>query len=128
MLSYPAETERANLGISGLSPHSPKMCIRDSFFPYAQGEIFIGARTPATRGHTDITVELSDRSMSVAQQRKVAVDLTPRLAALFGVPPDQLDAINIRFHSYSPTDFAVGGKLLSDMVPRIGQFMKRLFG
>lgn len=66
--------------------------------------------------------------MSVAQQRKVAVDLTPRLAALFGVPPDQLDAINIRFHSYSPTDFAVGGKLLSDMVPRIGQFMKRLFG
>jgi phenylpyruvate tautomerase PptA (4-oxalocrotonate tautomerase family) len=98
------------------------------FTPYADAELFIGARTPAERGTPDVTVELSDWSMSVRQQRKVARDLTPVLAELFGVPPTGIDNINMRFHSYPPTDFSVGGRLLSDLVPRIGRLFKRLAG
>jgi phenylpyruvate tautomerase PptA (4-oxalocrotonate tautomerase family) len=98
------------------------------FFPYAEGDLFIGGKTPTQRGCPDITIELSDWSMSVRQQRKVAAELTPRVAELFHVPDDRRDAVNIRFHSYPPTDFAVGGKLLSDIIPRIGQVMKRVFG
>jgi phenylpyruvate tautomerase PptA (4-oxalocrotonate tautomerase family) len=75
-----------------------------------------------------VTVELSDWSMSVKQQRRVAQGLTPVLAELFEVPPAGLDGINIRFHPYPPTDFAVGGRLLSDHVPTIGRLMKRLAG
>ena len=97
------------------------------FVPYETNEVFVGARTPEERGQTDITVEVSDWGMSVRQQRKVAAGLTPKLAELFGVPASGLDAVNIRFHSYPPTDFAVGGRLLADVVPRIAQVMKRLF-
>lgn len=98
------------------------------FFPYAEGDLFIGGKTPTQRGCPDITIELSDWSMSVRQQRKVAAQLTPRVAELFHIPNDRRDTVNIRFHSYPPTDFVVGGKLLSDIIPRIGRVMKRVFG
>ena len=98
------------------------------FVPYVPGELYIGGKTPVERGVTDITVNLSDWSMSVKQQRKIAEVLSPVLAELFGVPPAEIDNVNIRFHSYPPTDFAVGGKLLIDRVPLVGRLAKRLFG
>ena len=96
------------------------------FAAYRENELFIGARTPVERNAVDVTVEISDWSMSVKQQRRIARRLTPLLAELFEVPPAGLDGINIRFHPYPPTDFAVGGLLLSDIVPLIGRVMKRI--
>lgn len=96
------------------------------FVPQQDGDLYIGGRTPLERGGADLTVELSDWNMGVRTQRRVAARLTPVLAELFGVPEGSLDGVNIRFHSYPPTDFAVGGRLLSDTVPRIGQVMKKL--
>jgi len=98
------------------------------FVPYADNLLFIGGKTPKERGVNDITLELSDWYMSVKQQRKIAKYLTPILAELFKVQLEKIDNINIRFHSYPPTDFAVGGKLLSDIIPFIGKFAKRVFG
>lgn len=98
------------------------------FTPYRQDEIYIGARTPAQRGHFDITIELSDWYMSVKQQRKTASRMTAVIAKLFDIPSNHEDNINLRFHSYPPTDFAVGGKLLSDLIPFIGRAAKRIFG
>lgn len=98
------------------------------FLPYAPAELFVGGRTPEEREAVDITVELSDWNMPVRRQRVIAHALTPLLADLFAVPVRQIDSINIRFHSYPPTDFAVGGQLLSDRVPWIGQLAKRIFG
>jgi hypothetical protein len=49
------------------------------------------------------------------------------IATLFGVSSNSLDDINIRFHSYPPTDFAEGGKLLSDLIPFIGKLAKKIF-
>jgi phenylpyruvate tautomerase PptA (4-oxalocrotonate tautomerase family) len=96
------------------------------FTPYRDGELFIAGRTPDERGASDVTVELSDWSMSARQQRRVADRLTRMLAELFGFGPSQTDDINIRFHPYPPKDFAVGGQLLSDRIPLIGRVMKRL--
>jgi hypothetical protein len=98
------------------------------FVPYRENELFIGARTPEERKAIDLTVELSDWSMSVQQQRRIARHLTPLLGELFEIPPTGLDGINIRYHPYPPTDFAVGGRLLSDIVPLIGRLMKRFAG
>lgn len=98
------------------------------FVPHAEGELFIGGRTPTERGGVDVTVELSDWNMPVRQQKKVARGLTPVLAEVFNVPPGGVDGLNIRFHSYPPTDFAVGGKLLSERVPWVGRVMKKWFG
>ena len=94
------------------------------FMPYESGELFIGGQTPKQRGAPDITAELSDWSMSVKKQRRVAKDLTPVLADAFGVT--DTEGVNIRFHSYSPTDFSVGGALLADRVPAMGRFMKKV--
>ena len=98
------------------------------FAPYGGADLFIGAQTPAERGAPDVTLELSDWGMSARQQRRIARELTPVLAELFEVGPGQLDNVNIRFHPYPPTDFAVGGRLLADVVPRIGRLMRRLAG
>lgn len=98
------------------------------FVPYADRELFVGGRTPGERGAADVTVELSDWGMSVRRRREVARALTPLVAELFGVGPEGIDGINVRFHPYPPTDFAVGGRLLSDVVPRAGRLAKRLFG
>ena len=111
-----------------MSREAPRERTTVHFVPYRDSEIFIGGRTPAARGAADITAELSDWSMSVRQQRRVARELTPALAEAFHVPADALDNVNIRFHSYPPTDFAVGGRLLSDLVPRIGRLFKRVAG
>lgn len=85
--------------------------------------MFIGGR-PADSSRADVTVELSDWHMSTRQQRKATAALTPVLVRLFGAEPD---SVSIRFHSYPPTDFAVGGRLLSDRIPAAGRFAKRLF-
>lgn len=97
------------------------------FIPYKEGEFFIGGRTPHQRKQEDITAEISDWYMSVKMQRKVAKHLTSVLAQAFNISHRALDNINIRFHSYPPTDFAVGGKLLSDIIPYVGRMAKRLF-
>lgn len=93
------------------------------FMPYRPGELYIGGQTPEERG-ADLTLELSDWNLSVATRRRLAARLTPLLAELFAVT--ELGGVNIRFHAYAPSEFAVGGKLLSDVVPRAGQLMKRL--
>lgn len=41
------------------------------FAPYTQGYLFIGGRTPSERGIQDVTIELSDRNMTVRHQQKV---------------------------------------------------------
>lgn len=91
---------------------------------YGDGELFVGGR-PVGADHPDVTVELSDWSMSARQQGRAAAALTPELIRLFGA---ERDAVNIRFHSYPPTDFAVGGVLLSRRIPRAARVAKRLFG
>lgn len=94
------------------------------FACYEVGELFVGG-VAAQPGGADITAELSDWSMSTRHQRKVAAVLTPVLVRLFNADPE---SVNIRFHSYPPTDFAVGGRLLSDRIPTIARFAKRIFG
>ncbi|WP_103130262.1 tautomerase family protein [Deinococcus aerius] len=96
------------------------------FTEYGGDDLYIGGRSSGERGVTDLTVELSDWNMGVCQQRRVARHLTPLLARLFGVKDP--DNVNLRFHSYPPTAFAAGGRLLADRVPRIGQAMKKLQG
>ena len=92
------------------------------FFGYTDDQLFVGGRA-ATSTNPDVTVELSDWSMSTRQQRRTAARLTPLLVQLFDAQPD---AVNLRFHPYPPTDFAVGGALLADRVPRPAQWAKRL--
>ena len=98
------------------------------FVPYSEGELFVGGTPPAQRGHADVTLELSDWYMSIKQQRKVATQMTPLIARLFDIPATKTNNINFRFHAYPPTDFAVGGRLLSDLIPLAGQLAKRFFG
>ena len=97
------------------------------FIPYKEGGFYIGAKTPAQRGHPYITIELSDWHMSVKKQRKIAAQMTPVVVKLFRVSPADVDNINFRFHSYPPSDFAVGGKLLADIIPYIGRLAKKMF-
>lgn len=94
------------------------------FAGYGPDELFIAGR-PASTAAPDVTAELSDWHMSTRQQRRVAARLTPLLVRLFDAEPD---AVNIRLHPYPPTDFAVGGALLADRVPRVAQWAKRLLG
>ena len=94
------------------------------FVSYQENELFIGG-TAAGWEQPDITVEVSDWSMSTRHQARVAARLTPLLVTLFGTDPG---AVNLRFHSYPPSDFAVGGILLSARVPRIARAAKRLGG
>jgi len=96
-------------------------------FPIEKESFISVRRRRPKRGHADITIELSDWYMSVKQQRKVAEQMTPIVAKLFNIAPADSDNINFRFHSYPPTDFAVGSKLLSDIVPYIGRLAKRIF-
>jgi phenylpyruvate tautomerase PptA (4-oxalocrotonate tautomerase family) len=96
------------------------------FVSYSDDQLFIGGQTPVERQSADVTLEVSDWGMSVKQQAKVASALTPVVAELFEIA--NLDNINFRFHSYPPTDFAVGGRLLSQTIPAIATIRKRLLG
>lgn len=94
------------------------------FACYQAAELFVGGSAAEPDG-SDITAELSDWSMSTRQQRRVAAELTPLLVRLFNADPD---SVNIRFHSYPPTNFAVGGRLLSDRIPTLARLAKRIIG
>src|SRR5690242_17172163 len=75
------------------------------FACYGDDELFVGGH-PSSVDQPDVTVELSDWSMSARQQARVAARLTPLLVRLYDAEPA---AVNLRFHPYPPTDFAVGG-------------------
>ena len=90
------------------------------FSSYGADELFVGGRG-ASLEQPDVTAELSDWSMSTRQQARASLALTPLYRA-------DSDAVNIRFHRYPPTDFAVGGRLLSQRVPRAARVAKGLFG
>ncbi len=92
------------------------------FACYGSDELFVAGQA-AGPTRPDVTVELSDWSMSPRQQTRVAARLTPLLVELFGA---ETDAVNLRFHPYPPTDFAMGGILLSTRIPRIARLAKRL--
>ena len=94
------------------------------FTSYHPDEVFVGGRA-AGPDRPDVTAEISDWSMSRRQQARVAARLTPVLSSLFDA---ESDAVNVRFHSYPPSDFAVGGTLLSKRVPRAARLAKRLLG
>ncbi len=94
------------------------------FTCYGTDELFVGGR-PASAQQPDVTVELSDWFMSTRQQGRAATTLTPLLCQLFGADPD---AVNLRFHSYPPSDFAVGGVLLSRRIPKAARLAKRMLG
>ena len=94
------------------------------FTSYGAEELFVGGRGAGTEA-PDVTVELSDWSMSVRRQARAAAELTPLLVTLYGARPGD---VNLRFHSYPPSDLAVGGELLSRRVPRAGRLAKRLLG
>jgi phenylpyruvate tautomerase PptA (4-oxalocrotonate tautomerase family) len=94
------------------------------FACYRLDELFVGG-VAASSSRADVTAELSDWHMSTRQQHKAAAALTPVLVRLFDAEPG---SVNIRFHSYPPTDFAVGGQLLSDRIPAAARFAKRVFG
>lgn len=94
------------------------------FTPYGTDELFVGGR--AARGEDpDVTVELSDWSMSTRQQSRAAAALSPLIGELYGA---DRDSVNLRFHSYPPSDFAVGGVLLSRRLPLAARGAKRLLG
>lgn len=94
------------------------------FTSYGPDELFVGGRA-AGGDQPDVTAEVSDWSMSRRQQARVADRLTPVLVEEFEAAQD---AVNVRFHSYPPDDFAVGGVLLSRRVPRVARLAKRLLG
>lgn len=95
------------------------------FTPYQPDGLAIGGRLIGDRTEADVTMEYSDWALSRRRQRRLARELTPVLAALFHMEK-QLDHVNIRFHPYPASDFAVGGRLLADIVPLIARVMKRL--
>jgi len=94
------------------------------FTSYNPDELFVGDRA-ASPDQPDVTAEISDWSMSQRQQARVAASLTPVLSSIFGA---ESDAVNVGFHSDPPSDFAVGGTLLSHRVPAAARFAKRLLG
>jgi len=94
------------------------------FTSYNPDEVFVGGRA-ASPNRPDVTAEISDWSISRRQQARVAARLTPVLSSLFDA---ESDAVNVRFHSYPPSDFAVGGTLLSSRVPRAARLAKKLLG
>jgi hypothetical protein len=112
-----------------LSPYVPNDPLREHctihFTPYEPDGMAIGGVLMRDRPIADVTVEYSDWSLSRRKQRRIARALTKVLADLFEMQGEQ-DAINIRFHPYPPTDFAVGGMLLAERIPLIGRLMKRL--
>lgn len=97
------------------------------FTPYEPTTMAIGGKLMSDRGDGDVTMEFSDWGMGPRLQRRLARELTPVLTKLFGMEAAP-DHVNIRFHPYPPTDFAVGGKLLSELIPAIGRVMKRVAG
>ena len=112
-------------GGRGLKPEELRERCTVHFTPYTPTSMAIGGKLMRDRHEQDVTMEFSDWGMGTRLKRRLARELTPVLARLFGMEA-QSDHVNIRFHPYPPTDFAVGGKLLSELIPAIGRLMKRV--
>ncbi len=95
------------------------------FTHYEPHTLAIGGKLMRERQGRHVFLELSDWGLNVRQQRKIAQTLTPLLARLYGMEADG-ERVAIHFHPYAPTDFALGGKLLADRIPWVGQIMKRI--
>ena len=95
------------------------------FTPYEPATMAVGGRLMQNRDEQNVTMEFSDCGMTTRLQARLARELTPLLGQLFCMDA-HLERVRIRFHPYPPTDFAVGGRLLSAVAPRLGQLMQHL--
>ena len=78
------------------------------FTPYEPDAFAIGGRMMTERAEREVTMEFSDWGLNERRQRRLAHELTPLLARLFDLE-GRAEHVNIRFHPYAPTDFAVAG-------------------
>ena len=87
------------------------------FAPFHPDDIAVGGELISDGGAPDYLLEITERSLSGAQKSAAVNALVPVLMKNFGLRKEQSWKVNIRFESYEPSDFAVGGNFLDDVEP-----------
>lgn len=85
------------------------------FAPFRLEDVAIAGQLAADTHTADYHLDYHDRRLTYEKKAALVQRLTPLLARLLNVPPDQLDMINILFYAYEPDDMAIGGRFISDM-------------
>src|SRR5437588_1645754 len=97
------------------------------FVPFELEDIAIDGKLLSAGGEPDYHLEVSYRKLSEEQKQTYAREVTPLLARLLNVktrswlerllrvtdPP--LFRVSIQFHAYGDDDYALGGRLLSEV-------------
>lgn len=66
-------------------------------------------------GAPDYLLEITDLALSDAQKHAAVKAIVPVLMQNFGLRKEQAWKINIRFHCYQASDYAVGGTFLDEV-------------
>ncbi|GAC1645909.1 MAG: hypothetical protein NVS9B15_03670 [Acidobacteriaceae bacterium] len=84
----------------------------DSFEPQ---DMAVGGELVSDGSAPDYTLEITERELTEKQKRAALKSLLPVLMKNFGLRKEQSWKVNIRFNSYRPSDFAVGGTFLDEV-------------
>jgi phenylpyruvate tautomerase PptA (4-oxalocrotonate tautomerase family) len=87
------------------------------FVPFRSEDFAVAGRLMSDTDRPDYHLEFTDRGLNRTKKEALVRILTPLLARLLDLPPDETDRINIQFNEYHPEDMAVGGHFL-DRLPR----------
>lgn len=78
-------------------------------------DIAVAGELISDGGSPDYTLELTERHLNHDKKHAVVKTLLPVLMRNFGLRKEQRWKVNIKFNSYQPEDFAVGGTFLNEL-------------
>jgi phenylpyruvate tautomerase PptA (4-oxalocrotonate tautomerase family) len=85
------------------------------FLPFHPEDVAVGGVLVADGADPTYHLEVIDRTISPDRRVALNRELTPLLAHLLGLGAEELDRINLIFHSYDAHDLSVGGRFHDEM-------------
>lgn len=85
------------------------------FMPYDPENIAVGGDLIADKPEESVCRLLVVGILTAERRIALNRELTPLLACLFGILPEQARRIQIHFHRVEPHDYSVGGRFYEDI-------------
>ncbi len=85
------------------------------FVPIEADDIAVAGELISDGGSPDYTLEITGRELTKDAKRAAVKELLPVIMQNFGLRKEQRWKVNIKFNSYSLSDFSVGGTFLDEL-------------
>lgn len=97
------------------SPEQHRDRVAIHFVGYRPEDLAIGGRLAVDSQVAEYILEVTEQDLTQRKKEALLRVLTPLAARLFGLTPEHVWHVHMKFNTYSVDDYAIGGRFLSEI-------------